>query len=174
MTLRWRTLASRTFSPMYSYVGPADIRSSALGQPAGTDMTSRAQLVAWLAGANAVGQPITFVISLAGDLVLAPRESEHVAAAHGAAVLSAGEIAFDLTGAVLSASNQSTGYCPEPSSWADVARALDALGVPHPAAFTAAYDFRRCPACGSVNLVKDSDFNCAVCRGKLPAEWNFG
>lgn len=159
---------------MYTYVGPADIRSTALGQPSGTAITSRDELVAWLVGAGAVGEPVTFVVSLAGALVLAPRESEHVAAAHGAAVLSAGEIAFDASGSVLSATNQSTGYCPEPRSWADVARALDALGVPHPGAFTSAFDFRRCLACGSVNLVKDLDFSCAVCAAPLPVDWNLG
>jgi hypothetical protein len=70
-------------------------------------------------------------------------------------------------------SNQSTGFCPEPESWPVVAAALDTLGVRHPGRFTLAVVFRRCPACGERNVVKDGWFACGVCGADLPAEWNF-
>lgn len=70
-------------------------------------------------------------------------------------------------------SNQSTGYCPDPDSWSAVGAALDRAGVPHAGEFTEPVIFRRCPACGGRNLVKDDDFVCAVCGGDLPARWNF-
>jgi RNA polymerase subunit RPABC4/transcription elongation factor Spt4 len=92
-------------------------------------------------------------------------------------VLSAGEMFFRLTAAgpeVIEVSNQSTGYCPEPESWPAVAAALDRLGVSHPGRFTLALVFRRCPACGQRNVVKDGWFACGVCNSDLSAEWNFG
>ena len=91
-------------------------------------------------------------------------------------VLSAGEIAFERGPGgpeVTSATNQSTGYCPEPSSWPTVAAALDRIGVPHPGRFTNEFTFRRCPGCGERNLVRDGDFTCAICDAELPAAWNF-
>jgi hypothetical protein len=74
---------------------------------------------------------------------------------------------------VVEATNQSTGYCPDPDSWPAVARALDRLGVPHPGDFTSKVIFRRCPACGARDIVRDSDFTCALCDTTLPAHWNF-
>ena len=99
-----------------------------------------------------------------------------IAQVQSAGLLTAGEIAFEEDQAgwrVAHASNQSTGYCPEESSWAPLARCLDALGVSHDGAFTHPVVFRRCPACGERNLVKDGDLRCAPCGGPLPAAWNF-
>jgi hypothetical protein len=73
----------------------------------------------------------TFVIDLNGDLLVADRRSEHVACAGGGPVLSAGEMFFLVEEdrvEVTDVSNQSTGYCPEPSSWPGVAAALDRIG----------------------------------------------
>jgi hypothetical protein len=100
-----------------------------------------------------------------------------VACAGGTPVLSAGEISFERGPAgweVTSVTNQSTGYCPEPSSWSAVARALDRIGAPHPGRFTSEFVFRRCPQCGERNIVRDGDFTCAICDAELPASWNFG
>jgi hypothetical protein len=71
------------------------------------------------------------------------------------------------------ASNQSTGYCPDPDCWPAVAAALDRAGIPHPGRFTVEVIFRRCPSCGERNLVKDDWFVCALCEAELPREWNF-
>jgi hypothetical protein len=123
------------------------------------------------------GEPFTFVIDLEGILRLAPRRSEHVACAGGRPVLSAGEITLEQGPdgwEVTSVTNQSTGYCPEGSSWPAVSRALDRIGVPHPGRFTDEFTFRRCPRCGERNLVRDGDFTCALCDAGLPASWNFG
>ena len=161
----------------YGYVGPEAIRAAAASSPPGTALGSRADAVAWLAGHRTDrgpdGTPATFVVTLDGALRVASRRSEHVACAGGGDVLAAGEIVFDDRGIVVGVSNLSTGYCPEPASWDAVRAALDAAGIAHPGAYTHAFVFRRCPACGERNLVKDDHFACALCDAELPAAWNF-
>jgi hypothetical protein len=49
---------------------------------------------------------------------------------------------------------------------------VDRVGLAHPGDFTHKVVFRRCPACGQLNIVRDSDFACAVCDSALPAHWN--
>ncbi len=71
----------------------------------------------------------TFIITLNEELLVAPRRSEHVACASGGPVLSAGEITFDDNLVVIEVTNQSTGFCPEPESWASVAIHLTALDL---------------------------------------------
>jgi hypothetical protein len=110
-----------------------------------------------------------------GDLYVAPRRSEHVACAGGRPVLSAGEITFtrqDRRWTVTEVSNQSTGYCPEPSAWPAVAAACKRAGLEHPGEFTTAFEFRRCPDCDQINIVKDGDFTRAARGGGLPRDWN--
>jgi hypothetical protein len=153
----------------YRYVGLAEVLAAAGPLNMGRATLAREDIP----GGD---EPFTFVIDLEGTLRLAPRRSEHVACAGGRPVLSAGEITFE-RGAqgpeVTSASNQSTGYCPEPSSWPAVAAALDRIGVSHPGRFTDEFTFRRCPRCGERNLVRDDDFGCAICGADLPLTWNF-
>ena len=123
----------------------------------GTAPSSRhvdpAVLARWLAArpADELSEPFTFVVSLDGQLRLAPRRSEHVDCAAGQPVLAAGEVLFsrDWAGwSVIEISNQSAGYCPDPDSWPALARTLDRLGLAHPSGFTHRVIFRRCPACG--------------------------
>jgi hypothetical protein len=166
---------------LYDYVGPSDIKARVAGRPAGTRMSSAADLLAWVRRTGGHPGPdglhaATFVIDAAGDLLLTDRRSEHVACAGGVPVLSAGEMFVrveDGRVAVAETSNQSTGFCPEPESWPAVAAALDRIGVPHPAGFTTAVVFRRCQKCSERNVVKDGWFVCGVCGTELPAEWNF-
>jgi hypothetical protein len=166
---------------LYHYAGPAAIKARVAGCPGGTRIASAADLLAWI---RLTGQhpgvdgliAATFVIDEKGDLLLADRRSEHVACAGGGPVLSAGEMfLLVLTDGVevAEASNQSTGYCPEPASWPVVAEALNRLGVAHPGRFTTQIVFRRCTRCGERNVVKDGWFVCGVCGAELPAEWNF-
>jgi hypothetical protein len=99
-----------------------------------------------------------------------------VACAAGDDVLAAGELVFAENRGrfeVIEATNQSTGYCPEPECWNVLEAVLDALRITHPPAFTAAFDFRRCDGCGTTNLIKDSVFECAVCQSALSQTWNF-
>lgn len=70
------------------------------------------------------------------------------------------------------ASNQSTGYCPDASSWPAVARALEQVGLPHPAGFTYEVVFRRCPQCQENNIVRERHYVCAFCDADLPPDWN--
>jgi hypothetical protein len=166
---------------LYHYLGPEDVRRKAAGSPPGLRVGSARGLLEWLARTgqrpNREGLlAVTFVVDARGDLLVADRRSEHVACAAGGPVLSAGEMFLRLTGAgpeVAEVSNQSTGYCPEPGSWPAVAAALDNLGLPHPVRFTQEAAFRRCPACGQRNVVKDGWLACGVCGADLPADWNF-
>ena len=119
----------------------------------------------------------TFIIDTNEDLWIADRRSEHVACADGQDVLAAGEIAFERSGTrveVLEITNQSTGYCPEPGSWAVVDAVLKRLGIAHPAGFQPEFEFRRCDGCGTTSVIKDGAFECAVCGAALSLEWNFG
>jgi hypothetical protein len=119
---------------------------------------------------------VTFIIDSSGCLWIADRHSEHYACASGGAVLSAGEMTFEIvngTVGVVEATNQSLGYCPEPESWPEVAAALGKSAIPHPDDFTSKFVFRRCQQCGEKNLVKDDWFQCAFCDAPLPRRWNF-
>ena len=163
----------------YQYVGPADIRDTALASlPAGTPIRSSDDLSAWIAtrasDIESDGSLIaTFTISVDCILLLAPRRSEHVACAGGGPVLSAGEITFSSVEDVSEITNQSTGFCPEPESWPSVASALDAIPVDRPDDFTTRIVFRLCPGCNERNLVKDGWFVCDLCGVDLPQNWNF-
>ncbi|SCF34616.1 hypothetical protein GA0074695_5867 [Micromonospora viridifaciens] len=159
----------------YRYVGPADVRASVADAPEGWPVRSPADLDTYLAAADPRDrdEPFTYVIDTGGTLRLAPRRSEHVACAGGGEVLGAGEIAFagERDGWVVTeVSNQSTGYCPDPTSWAAVADALDRAGIGSPEAFTVAVVFRRCLDCGEHNLVRDDDYICALCGAELPGD----
>ena len=155
---------------VYQYVGPAEVMEAVQSSAPGRAVLSQEDI-------SDVGEPFTFIVDLEGILRLAPRRSEHVACAAGRPVLSAGEITFERGRdgwEVISATNQSTGYCPEDNSWPVVGQALDRIGVPHPGRFTDEFTFRRCLRCGERNLVRDGDFTCAICDAELPASWNFG
>jgi hypothetical protein len=119
--------------------------------------------------------PFTYVVDVDGVLRLAPRRSEHVACAGGGKVLAAGEVAFVWCPAgwtVSEVSNQSTGYCPDPSSWSAVASALDRAGLARPGGFTSEFVFRRCSDCRESSVVKDEDLVCCMCGSDLSREWN--
>ncbi|MFI0445011.1 S1 RNA-binding domain-containing protein [Actinomadura sp. 6N118] len=161
----------------YRYVGPDEIRAQVRSEGMGHPITSRDDLATWIARQDGQEQeePFTFVIDETAALRLAAQRSEHVVCAGGEPVLSAGEITFARTGdgwRVSEISNQSTGYCPDVSSWNAVQAALDNAGLDHPGAFTVPIVFRRCLHCGQLNIVKDDHFYCAVCDEPLPAAWN--
>ncbi|PQO32228.1 hypothetical protein DTL21_18540 [Bremerella cremea] len=163
---------------IYEYVGPQEIRERSHNSPPGVPIYSKQGLLNWfhdhredLDQANQL--VATFVIDLKGELLLAPRQSEHVACAGGAPVRSAGEITLTTKGEVFEISNQSTGYCPEPESWPACQEVFERLSVTHPGHFTQQIIFRRCPACHERNVVKDDWFVCAICGGDLPETWNF-
>jgi hypothetical protein len=166
---------------VYQYVGPAGIKGRAAHAGPGVRIESVSDLREWMRSTgqrpNAAGLvTATFVVGEDGSLRVADRASEHVACSGLRPVLSAGEmfLRVDPDGVeVAEVSNQSTGFCPEPASWPAVAAALDRLGIRHPGRFTQEIMFRRCPACGERNVVKDGWFACGVCGADLPAEWNY-
>ncbi len=168
--------------PRYRYVGPAEIRARERDAPPGVALRQLSDLQRWLAArapgpgrAGSAVVTVTFVVTPDGVLRIADRRSEHVACAGGGEVLAAGELEISARAPleITGASNQSTGYCPEPRCWHALAPALDRLGIPHPGGFTFACEFRRCPACGERNLVKDGWLECALCGADLPKRWNF-
>jgi hypothetical protein len=164
----------------YSYVGPSAIARRAASAAHGHCVVCALDLVEWLCQPeqelDETGAVVaTFVIDNQGRMRLAHRRSEHVVCAGGEKVRSAGEIAFVLQDEEIHvswATNQSTGYCPEPESWAAVRDALDRVGIDAPDGFTTEFNFRRCSRCRSINVVKDGDYECAVCCQPLPLQWN--
>lgn len=162
----------------YHYVGPDDIRESAMRGPTGTLIGSVKDVVEWIRTVESEtlrdGSVVaTFTVSTDGFVLVAPRRSEHVGCAGGGPVLSAGEITISPNGGVLEITNQSTGFCPEPDSWGSVAAALDAIPLKRPDDFTTRVIFRKCVSCGQRNLVKDDWFVCGVCGAELARKWNF-
>lgn len=163
----------------YAYVGPDDLTKPVSPESVGRAVESPAKFSAWIADRSTADleEPFTFVIDLRGNLLLAPRRSEHVVCAGGRRVLGAGEIGFEKIGvgwAVGHVSNQSTGCCPGLESWRAVAGALDRARLVRPAGFTQPVVFRRCPQCTELNVVKEDFFVCVFCDSDLPAEWNIG
>ncbi|WP_219722096.1 hypothetical protein [Deinococcus planocerae] len=161
---------------MYPYIGPRDIRLRAASGPVGSPIHSKADHSEWV-GQYSRGQgevSATFVIDLDGVLLLAERHSEHVVCAGGAPVLAAGELILEgARGAIVAGiTNQSTGYCPEAFSWSAVQAALSRLKLTFPDGFTHVFTFRRCEACGQINVVKDGDYTCAVCLHALAVQRN--
>ena len=162
---------------LYRYVGPPALLAAAPSYPAGTRIGNRTCLDDWLAKRTEaeLREPVTYVVDRDRNLLLAPRQTEHVSCAGGDRVRAAGELtlARGSDGWYAAAiSNQSTGYCPDVTSWPAVAAALDRAGLPHPDHFTEEITFRRCPGCAEINLVKDGDFACTFCAADLPAQWN--
>ncbi|MFR0359427.1 hypothetical protein [Streptomyces sediminimaris] len=161
----------------YRYVGPAELRSLVRRDGEGQSVRSPTDFDAWVSARTAeeLAEPFTFVVDEAGVLRLAPRRREHVVCAGGEAVLSAGEISFrEESGrwAVDEVSNQSTGYCPDISSWSAVAEALDQAGIVRPSGFTHEVVFRRCLSCRQLNIVREEHFVCVFCDEALPRQWN--
>ncbi|MET8956967.1 hypothetical protein ACWEO4_46500 [Streptomyces sp. NPDC004393] len=161
----------------YRYVGPTELKAAVRPDSGGCPISSAAEFGVWIAKRSAaeLAEPFTFVVGVDGVLRLAPRRREHVACAGGDMVLSAGEISFMRESdrwTVGEVSNQSTGYCPDVTSWSEVARALDTVGLGRPSGFTRELVFRRCPHCQEHNIVREDDFVCVFCGSDLPAAWN--
>jgi hypothetical protein len=165
----------------YSYVGPSELRLSARRDSHCLHVTSVADVLTWSIAFPPRGRAqgsvtATFIIDAGEQLWVADRRSEHVSCADGQDVLAAGEITFERNASqihVTEVTNQSTGYCPEPSCWVVVARVLACLSIPHPSHFTSAFEFRRCDQCGATNLIKDNVFECIVCNSPLSHAWNY-
>ena len=153
------------------------MKSEVTAEAEGPKVRSQEELGAWLSGrpAEELAEPFTFVIDSDGVLRLAPRRSEHVVCAGGGLVFSAGEMGFEQADggwAVTRVSNQSTGYCPDVTSWPAVAVALDRAGIGRPGGFSEEVVFRRCPKCRERNIVHEGNFVCALCEAELPELWN--
>ena len=163
----------------YKYVGPNSLAHLATSNTPRCRIDSPADVIRWIKESDQQlehGQIIfaTFIVSPSLELWIADRQSEHIACARGGPVASAGEMMFDLTEdvAVEYVTNQSTGFCPEPSSWPSVKASLQRACLEAPEGFSVAFDFRRCLKCKTINIIKDGIFECSVCESELPAIWN--
>jgi hypothetical protein len=165
----------------YEYVGPDELLQLVNKSSDRFLIQSEAEVRSW---AKQTKQQLngeeeiiaTFIVDIKGRLWIADRHSEHVVCAAGAPVLSAGEMTFHFAkGAtkVSAVTNQSTGFCPEPESWASVEKVLNEVGLIHPQKFTTCFDFRLCIGCGAINLVKEDWFICSMCDAELEPQWNF-
>jgi hypothetical protein len=169
------------FENDYSYVGPPEIRDSISLDTPGKPILSESDVLIWIEETDQIldesnSVTSTYVINKSGTLLIADRHSEHVACAGGEPVLSAGEITFEIIDQkveIVYVSNQSTGYCPEPSSWKAVREALYEANIKPPSSFTAEFEFRKCTSCDTINIIKDEHFYCSVCDSQLPKTWNF-
>jgi len=165
----------------YRYVGPPEIKGSVRRESHCLHVSNVSDLIPWSAEFLPSGRAhgaftVTYIIDTDERLWVADRRSEHVACADGQDVLAAGEITFERAAGRIDVSevtNQSTGYCPEPSCWSVVVRVLSRLGIPHPPHFTPAFEFRRCDGCGTTNLIKEGVFECVVCDAALSRTWNY-
>jgi len=159
---------------LYDYVGPAHLLEQAGSSIERVRVTSPSDAASWVEAGAASRREATYVVAADGELWLSDRRTEHVACARGGRVRGAGEMVVRIARgaiAIESSTNQSTGYCPEPACWAAVREALERAGLPPPEGFTYAFDFRRCPLCGSINVLKAELPECA-CGAELPSEWN--
>jgi hypothetical protein len=181
------TISSQEFQStnmrLYRYVGPEEIRLRAPEQPRGRPIRSPDDVLLLIAAEqptlDAEGScTFTFVVDEHGVLLLASRHDEHVACAGRRPVRAAGEISFEASAPnankvrVRRVSNQSTGYCPEPESFAEVVAALKRAGLTSPSGYEPACVFRRCEKCRQIALVKEEWYECALCGNSLPTRWN--
>jgi len=134
---------------LYPYVGSETFDDDAV--PLGWEVRQPADLRAWaheqydLEPDDDDAVTVTFVVDAAGELMIAPRRSEHCDCAGGRPVRAAGELTFTLapTPVVVRATNQSTGYRPDAACWAALERALRSAGLHPPAGFDRVYAYRR-------------------------------
>ena len=168
---------------LYSYVGPSEITLLLASPSARWPLRSVTDVLNWKQDVYpALKHPVltmvtvTFIIDRDATLWIADQHSEHLVCARGKAVIAAGELTFDLTHKVriTEITNQSTGYCPEPNTWSITSHVLQITGLPHPPAWTRCYNFRRCDRCATIAIIKDDDFECAVCAATLSHSWNLG
>lgn len=162
---------------LYRYVGPPALLAAVPAYPAGTWIGNRYLFDRWITERTEteLREPFTYVVDHHKRLLVAARQAEHVECAGGGRVRGAGELTFARAPEgwhVTAISNQSTGYCPDVTSWPAVAAALDRVGLPRPGRYTEEITFRRCPECAEINVVKDGDFTCTFCASELPAQWN--
>jgi hypothetical protein len=160
----------------YPYVGPRELRELASAEITRIEPESEAHLASWIRASYGL-EPTTFtyVVTELGRFRISDRHTEHVSCAEGLSVLAAGEVELIVKGDevhVETLTNQSTGYCPEPSCFPAIARALAEAGLDPPSSFTHEFVFRRCRSCHDITVVKGAIFECPSCESDLPAEWN--
>lgn len=165
---------------LYAYVGPEEIMERVHEKYMGHQINRQKDIIQWMNHSHQKfiddSVTVTFVISEHQELLINDRHSEHVMCAGGEKVFSAGEMTFILdkkTIYIHEISNQSTGYCPEPSSWKMVEQVLAKTDLDYPEYFTNAFEFRYCMSCENINLVKEAVYECAVCGIELDSSWNF-
>ncbi len=165
----------------YKYRGSADLLDLVKASEKGKQLTSSKDVLDWIRDTIQYKDDnneiiATYIIDERCYMRIVDRHSEHVVCAGGEQVLSAGEITFSFEDKKLiinEITNQSTGYCPETSSWVSVKEAIEKTGIPAPNQFGREFIFRRCEKCKAINIVKDEWYLCGECDTDLPRAWNF-
>jgi hypothetical protein len=139
---------------LYPYVGRAELREPGR-EPSCIAIALQAMLAAWLdgRGRDELAEPFTFTASANGDLLLAPRRSEHVHCAGGRSSWPSAKSLSAKTGRrggpspspIIPPATHSTGDCPAPESRPAAAAALDRAGIARPPGYYPVVVFRRCP-----------------------------
>ncbi|WP_372366240.1 hypothetical protein [Candidatus Uabimicrobium sp. HlEnr_7] len=159
-------------SRLYEYVGPRAIAENKKTCER-VQVTCHEDIVKWTHHSKGI-IITTFIVDEQEKLWAADRHCEHVACARRNSVFAAGEMTFALDRAeVTFITNQSTGYCPEVSSWNVISDVLAKTNMIFPSFFDKSFIFRRCVSCQQINIVKDDIYECAVCETSLNLEWNF-
>jgi hypothetical protein len=163
----------------YFYVGNKELLNLVKPELKGTCITSCADVELWMKQnypklASNLEITVTFVIDRACHLLINDRHSEHVVCANAQPILSAGEMTFECSqnkvNKITQITNQSTGYCPSPSSWDAVQKTLEKTDLVFPAYFTTIFIFRICQNCHWINVVKDDFYVCVNCEADLLAK----
>ncbi|HEX9061007.1 MAG TPA: hypothetical protein VF941_12580 [Clostridia bacterium] len=161
---------------IYYYIGPSEIKNLVVDDFFGSHIKTYSDLEIWFnSNADSIETNngifiLTFIIDINGCFVIADRHIEHVRCSGGKPVLSAGEVSFiwdKNSYKIAEITNQSTGFCPDSSSWAVVKDALDKIPLQHPDRFTTEFIIRKCDTCSQINIIKDSYFVCGVCGSEL-------
>ena len=159
----------------YAYAGTADVAAVVRPGGAGRAIGSAEEFAVWVGerSAEELAGRFLYTVGTDGVLRLAPWGGKHVVCAGGGDVLGAGGIGFARDGGrwrVWFVGNHSTGYRPDGSSWAAVARALDRAGLERPEGFTREVVFRRCGRCGVKGVERGpaaAGAVCGTCGGAL-------
>ena len=165
---------------LYRYIGSDSVRSSSSMESERHEVTNLQGLRDYVHSRQPRPKPgdeitFTYVVLPPGRLFLADRRSEHVSCARGEPVLTAGEITFRVMPGgieVSDATNLSTGYCPESGSWKPLVAELNRCNVPGIGGFTHSFEFRHCPSCGMICVIKDDLYACPGCDRPLSSVWN--
>jgi len=167
----------------YNYIGTKEIYENVQARFKGTSIYHISDIDDWIKTteqqSDDYGNIIaTFVLMPDYTLRISDRHSEHVQCANRNPVLNAGEMTFAVNRQnkvqnIAQITNQSTGYCPSPTSWSKLEKALTPLNTAYPENFDPIYIFSYCVHCQCLKIIKDNYYFCTYCDNALPTDQEF-